>query len=146
MTSVFIEATVLFQDRVSVEGGAAGGRGGDRPEVLPRAALEAIETLRESGHAVAVLRPAPTPGAGRPAAHDGPEGLDEVAEGPGQPPSGSWLVTVDPRRCEHRPPGVRTILVGPRRPPGPRPTAHCDIEARDLAAAVMEILTREAMA
>lgn len=58
----------------------------------------------------------------------------------------TWVVTADPAWCERvRPAGVRSILVGPRRPPGPRPTAHCDIEARDLGAAVMEILTHEAM-
>jgi hypothetical protein len=63
----------------------------------------------------------------------------------GPPQSGSWLVTADPRQCQRRPAGVRTILVGPRRPPGPRPTAHCDVEARDLVAAAIEIITREAM-
>ncbi len=58
----------------------------------------------------------------------------------------TWVVTADPAWCEReRPGGVRTILVGPRRPPGRRPTAHCDIEARDLSAAVIEILAREAM-
>ncbi len=58
----------------------------------------------------------------------------------------TWVVTADPAWCEReRPPGIRSILVGPRRPPGPRPTAHCDIEARDLGAAVIEILTHEAM-
>ncbi|HEY6056794.1 MAG TPA: hypothetical protein VIV06_02130, partial [Candidatus Limnocylindrales bacterium] len=58
----------------------------------------------------------------------------------------TWVITGDPGWCEReRLTGVRTILVGPRRPPGPRPTTHCDIEARDLSAAVMEILAHEAM-
>jgi hypothetical protein len=58
---------------------------------------------------------------------------------------GSWFVTAEPARCAERTMGVRTLLIGPRadRPPvrGPR----CDTEARDLAAAVLEILTHDAM-
>ena len=59
---------------------------------------------------------------------------------------GSWLITDDPMSCVARPPGLKTILVGPRRAPTNKPTPRCDVEARDLNAAVVEILTREAMA
>jgi hypothetical protein len=59
-------------------------------------------------------------------------------------PSG-WLITADPRSCVRRSPTVRTILVGPRRPPSRGPSARCDFEARDMSAAVLEILSREAM-
>jgi hypothetical protein len=56
------------------------------------------------------------------------------------------LLTIDPSVCSgERPAGVRTILVGPRRPPDRRPTARCDVEARDLSAAVMEILVRDTL-
>lgn len=65
---------------------------------------------------------------------------------PSEPAHGSWLITDDPTTCVHRPPGLRTILVGPRRPPSNKPLPRCDVEARDLSAAVVEILTREAMA
>jgi hypothetical protein len=65
---------------------------------------------------------------------------------PAGPAHGSWLITDDPTSCVERPPGLRTILVGPRRPPSNKPTPRCDIEARDISAAVVEILTREAMA
>jgi hypothetical protein len=64
---------------------------------------------------------------------------------PAGPAHGSWLITDDPTSCVQRPPGLRTILVGPRRPASNKPTPRCDVEARDLSAAVVEILTREAM-
>lgn len=74
-------------------------------------------------------------------------GLLVVAQLPAEHPAGSWLLTSDPAVCAgDRPPGLRTLLVGPRRPPDRRPTAHCDEEARDLAAAVMEILVRDTLA
>jgi hypothetical protein len=64
---------------------------------------------------------------------------------PTEPAHGSWLITDDPFSCMDRPPGLQTILVGPRRPPSSRPAPRCDVEARDLNAAVVEILTRQAM-
>lgn len=59
--------------------------------------------------------------------------------------AGSWLVTADPAGCAERTPGLRTLLVGPRPAPSPRPAPRCDAEARDLASAVLEILSRDAM-
>lgn len=82
-----------------------------------------------------------------------PPGLDEalslatrVAALPADPARGSWFVSADPASCAERRPGLRTLLIGPRRtsagaPQGPR----CDAQARDLAAAVLEILGRDAM-
>ena len=64
---------------------------------------------------------------------------------PAEPAHGSWLITDDPTSCLDRPPGLQTILVGPRRPTTNRPAPRCDVEARDLNAAVVEILTRQAM-
>lgn len=64
---------------------------------------------------------------------------------PAKPKAGSWYVTADPAICADRPPGVRTLLVGPRVAPGPRLAPRCDAEARDLASAVLEILSRDAM-
>jgi hypothetical protein len=69
----------------------------------------------------------------------------EAAEIPPDAAHGSWLITDDPASCANRPPGLRTILIGPRRPPSSGPQLRCDLEARDLGAAVVEILTREAM-
>jgi hypothetical protein len=63
---------------------------------------------------------------------------------PDDPPRGSWFVTAEPATCGDRQAGLSTLLVGPR-DETPRPT-RCDVTARDLAAAVLEILARDAMA
>jgi len=60
-------------------------------------------------------------------------------------PRGSWFVTADAATCAERQTGVRSLLVGPRPAPSPRPTPRCDAEARDLASAVLEILSRDVM-
>ncbi|HEU0237263.1 MAG TPA: hypothetical protein VFR14_12560, partial [Candidatus Limnocylindrales bacterium] len=57
----------------------------------------------------------------------------------------AWHLTASPEACIGRSTGVTTILVGPRRPPDRGPARRCDLEARDVAAAALEILTREAM-
>ncbi|HVL52795.1 MAG TPA: hypothetical protein VM344_00875 [Vitreimonas sp.] len=64
---------------------------------------------------------------------------------PPEPAHGSWLITDDPTSCVNRAPGLKTLLVGPRRAVSHKPAPRCDAEARDLGAAVVEILTREAM-
>ena len=103
-------------------------------------AAEALRHLAEGRCEIVLLGMAPTELL---ASLGVPLGFSETVEASG---AETWVVTADPAWCERaRPAGVRSILVGPRRPPGPRPTAHCDIEARDLAAAVIEILTHEAM-
>ena len=58
---------------------------------------------------------------------------------------GSWFVTAEPGRCADRPAGVRSLLVGPRPDRAPVHAPRCDAYARDLAAAVLEILTHDAM-
>ena len=104
-------------------------------------ALSTLGLLADT-HDVVVLS------AGRPAGRRrSRERFVTTAELPPEPAAGAWLLTVDPSVCSgERPAGVRTILVGPRRPPDRRPTARCDVEARDLSAAVMEILVRDTLA
>jgi hypothetical protein len=93
--------------------------------------------LIEAGHEVILVAPSdhraatavPWPG--------------HVARLPGDPPRGSWYVTADPATCGDRRAGLSTLLVGPR-DDSRRPT-RCDVTARDLAAAVLEILARDAM-
>jgi hypothetical protein len=70
------------------------------------------------------------------------ERLDRVPESAGR---GSWFVTAEPALCAEQPAGVRTLLVGPRVGPGPFRAPGCDAGARDLAAAVLEILAHDAM-
>ncbi|SRR6266566_3345258 len=62
---------------------------------------------------------------------------------PPDPPFGSWYVTADPATCGDRQAGLRTLLIGPRED-SPRPT-RCDLTARDVASAVLEVLARDAM-
>jgi hypothetical protein len=64
---------------------------------------------------------------------------------PAEPQRGSWFVTAEPARCADRPAGVRTLLIGPRTGRSPVLGPRCDTEARDLAAAVLEILAHDAM-
>jgi hypothetical protein len=149
----------LSQSRTSVAGDGARGRrhvfldgrvitvvepSPDRRQdgrrVLAPGAADAVDLLRE-GHEVVVI------------AGEDTVDVDELPSTPTSPqvpdefPAGSWYITDDETWCEgDRPAGLRSILVGPRRPPGRRPTLRCDIEARDLSAAVMEILVRETMA
>jgi hypothetical protein len=64
---------------------------------------------------------------------------------PADPARGSWFVTADPDRCSERVAGVRTLLIGPRVGRSLARGPRCDTEARDLAAAVLAILSHDAM-
>jgi hypothetical protein len=108
-----------------------------RVAAMPDAA-DRLRNLTETGHRVLVLGDPPAT-----LADLAPIGRAEsLPEDPGQ---GSWLVTADPKLCVGRRPPMTTMLIGPRPAPSPRPAPRCDTEARDLAAAVLEILRREAM-
>jgi hypothetical protein len=130
---VFVDATVLTNIEPSPDRRHEGRR------VVASGAADAIQLLLES-HEVVIIAPSPLA--------DVPE-LAERSSTPTVPdefPAGSWFITADEAWCEgERPTGLRSILVGPRRPPAKRPTLHCDFEARDLSAAVMEILVQETM-
>jgi hypothetical protein len=118
------------------EGGARHGA----PLTAP-GALDALRHLRDGGHHLLLI------------GHAVPDELDDeglrldlIPELPASAGNGgAWLVTGDPAACARRVPGLRTLLVGPRRARSHRPAARCDVEARDLGAAAIEILTREAM-
>lgn len=64
---------------------------------------------------------------------------------PGAVSSGSWRLSDDPASCGERLPGLQILLVGPRLAASPQRMPRCDAAARDLAAAVLEILGREVM-
>ena len=64
---------------------------------------------------------------------------------PDDPIRGSWFVTAEPTRCAKRPAGIRSLLIDPRTGHSPVQGRRCDMDARDLAAAVLEILTHDAM-
>ena len=95
--------------------------------------------LIETGHDVILVGASPPAVVvGLPMAHRS----DEV---PPNAERGSWYVTADPAACAERQIGLRTLLVGPKAAPTNRPGPRCDAEARDLAAAVLEILSRDVM-
>jgi hypothetical protein len=133
VTRIYLEPGV-----VALPEGAAGG-GVDAGTTAPDA-LEALGHLADGAHELVVVG-----GEAPPALADLPWPIRTIPEIPEDPGPGSWFITDDPESCGQRPRGMRTILVGPRRAPTNRPAARCDVEARDLGAAVMEILAREAM-
>jgi hypothetical protein len=97
-----------------------------------------LRHLTDTGHRVIVLGDMPSALADEAA-------IEHQAELPDVPAPGSWLLTADPNVCGDRRPTLQTMLVGPRPAPSPRPAPRCDIETRDLASAVLEILRHEVM-
>ena len=91
-------------------------------------ASEALRHLSEAGHDVVPVS-APPP-------------ADRLGDDTVRP---AWLLTASVELCVERPAGITTVFVGPRRPATRGPLVRCDLEARDLGAAVLEILSREAM-
>lgn len=104
--------------------------------ILPGAPARLVH-LTDAGHEV-VLVAAPEDRAASVVAWS-----DHVDELPVDPQRGSWFVTADPSTCHDRQAGLSTLLIGPR-DDSPRPT-RCDVTVRDLSAAVLEILARDAM-
>lgn len=136
MTRIFVHADTLISATPADD-----RRGGSDVSLVPGAA-EALRHLVEAGHGIVVVGPLPDALA---------EGLDVPFETRGDVGGGDvrgcWLIVADPEECRsRRRPGLRTMYVGPRRPPEHRPTARCDTESRDLASAAIEILTQDAMA
>jgi hypothetical protein len=133
---VFVESGVILIDEANDD------RRQEVRRVLASGAADAVTLLAEA-HDVSVVD---ANGADA-SAIDGLPAVPWVAALPASFRAGAWYLTADDSWCDgDRPSGLQSILVGLRRPPGPRPTARCDLEARDLNAAVMEILVRETMA
>jgi hypothetical protein len=104
--------------------------------ILPDAPSRLVH-LTDAGHAVVLVATAQHPAASL----DGwPERVEAM---PGDPLRGSWFLTADPTTCHDRQAGLSTLLIGPR-DDSPRPT-RCDLTARNLSAAVLEILARDVM-
>ena len=103
-------------------------------------ASEAVRHLVDAGFDVVLLAPE-----GDPVPDLAPE-VRRASELPEHLDQGAWYLTGEPHPAFGRPLGGTTVLVGPRRPPGKLPQPRFDLEARDMASAAMEILTRDAMA
>jgi hypothetical protein len=115
------------------------GTGRDAASGVSSEAAEALENLAETGHELILLTTAPV------ALPDGFPRLRQAARIDPEP-SSSWYLTTDPESCGHRRPGLRTMLVGPGPATRRATIQRCDIHTRDLHAAAIEILAREAMA
>ena len=141
MSLVYLEPSALALGGVP-ETPAGPGQRSHVLDVIAPGAREGVTHLREAGFEAVILADEGAGSALGALVHP-PVAVESRL--PDRLPPGTWLVTGDPERCQHRPAGVRTLLVGPRRPPTNRPTAHCDAEARDLGTAVLQILADEAM-
>lgn len=107
-------------------------------QLAPRA-LEAVAHLVDAGFDIVVIGPvdALVPGLG--------EGVHREAELPEHLEPGAWFLTGEAYPAISLPRGGATVLVGPRPPAGKVPLPRFDLEARDMVAAAMEILSRDAM-
>jgi hypothetical protein len=119
---------------VDVGATAAAGETGAADEDAQRA----IRYLVELGHRVTLVSDDP---AGIPPTLRGVGRV--VAVVPSRPEGSAWYVTTDVDHCQGKSAKVRTILVGAV--PAAGSVRRCDKVARDLQAAVMEILASEAM-
>jgi hypothetical protein len=111
---------------------------------VPRQAVpgasDALRMLQEGGDEVTLVGEAELAGA-----IEVPDGVAVQERLPQMLDADSWFVTADPQTITDNQTAAQTLLVGPRRPPGPVPLPRYDVEARDLPAAVIEILARQAM-
>jgi hypothetical protein len=101
-------------------------------------AREPLETLAETDHELVLVTDKPVAL---------PAGFPSMAESVGVGETGeAWFLTADPEQCGTRRAGLRSILVGPGPATRIAEIHRCDIRTRDLRSAVIEILSREAMA
>jgi len=132
VTLIYVDPTALMLPAFIPVSGAQ--------DVVAPGATEAVAHLVDGGFDVVVLGP-PLDSRGAM-----PAGVRYAPELPDHLEAGDWYLTGEPHPSFGRPRGGTTVLVGPHRPEGKLPLPRFDMETRDLAATVMEILTREAMA
>ncbi len=128
MTRVFVDVAAAALD----------GGNGNSPSLDP-VALPALRILAESGHEVVLV----TGHAGPPPTSLAAVAADAVGSVPARPDDEAWYLTADVEHCVGASARLRTVLVGSV--PAAGSIHRCDAVARDLQAAVMEILAREAM-
>ncbi len=112
----------------------------DADELVAPGAHDAVEHLVDAGFEVVLL------GDDAAATAELPTAVRHAPELPEHLDADAWYLTGEPYPSFGRPRGGTTVLVGPRRPQGKVPLPRFDLESRDLTAAAMEILTRDAMA
>jgi hypothetical protein len=134
VTRVYVDLEVL-----------ATGGGTRRPvgvATVDLAAIRSLDHLVDAGHELVLVADPPI-AAGAVAGI--PEARAEMAvtATPREPGTPAWYLTSDAERCRGRSARLRTILVGDR--PAPGAVHRCDSMARDVMAAVLQILATEAM-
>ena len=140
MTRVYLDAEVA-----TAPGPGDGGR-------IDDAAVQSLRFLVEAGHEVVLVAPAvPGDAAERgdsPPTSAPPELPRDLIRGvvdavPPRPAISGWYLTASVERCHGTSARTRTVLIGGQPPAGA--IHRCDAVARDLRAAVLEILASEAM-
>jgi hypothetical protein len=127
--------TKVYVDEAAILGDSHGAR------AFSEDALRSLGLLRESGHDVVLVGDP-----GGPPSEAGPKGdWSRLPTGsvPARPDQPAWYLTTDADRCQGRSAHLRTVLVGST--PEPAAIHRCDALARDVPAAVLEILAAEAM-
>ena len=109
----------------------------DGSAALESGAADRLGHLTDAGHTLVLVGPPDHPSSEAAGWTGRRDGL------PAEPVRGSWYLTADPATCGDRQADLRTILVGPRGE-SRRPT-RCDMTARDLREAVLQILAADAM-
>ena len=127
MTQVYVDLETL------VPGGSGGARGG-----VEAVAVRSLGYLSEAGHEVVLVADLDAV----------PETLADVVssvtpDAPIEPNEAAWYLTTDVERCRGRSARLRTVLVGTAAEPAA--IHRCDTLARDVQAAVLELLAAEAM-
>jgi hypothetical protein len=130
VTRIYLDPEVIF---------VRTGAGQTAHGAVSPGAADALQNLAETGHDLILLTDTPVAL---------PDGFPRIRQSSriDPAPSTSWFLTADPESCGDRRAGLRTMLVGPGPATRRAVIQRCDVQTRDLGAAVIEILAREAMA
>ena len=127
--------TTIYVDQGAI---VDGSRSGSAPD---EGALRSLGFLRDAGHEV-VLVADPSVEPWRAPSTGGWTTIDAAAV-PLRPEHPAWYLTTEVDRCRGRSALLRTVLIGMS--PAAAAIHRCDTLARDVPAAVLEILAAEAM-
>jgi hypothetical protein len=127
VTTVYVDQDAVLDDSHATRG-------------LSEGALRSLGFLRDAGHEVVLVSPSAGVGEADPATEFTRIPIEAV---PIRPPEPAWYLTTDADNCQGRSARLRTVLVGSA--PAPAAIHRCDAIARDVPAAVLEILAAEAM-
>lgn len=131
MTRIYLDP-----DAVTIEGGGSPESSEHTPDAE---AVRALGYLVDAGHAIVVV----ASGEGDLSAELRAVASETVPEVPEGQDDAAWYLTRDVEHCRGLSARVRTVLIGGA--PASGAIHRCDTLARDVQAAVMEILAAEAM-